>query len=294
MTTFSPSSWRERYPGNPQDALLALATYWSGNTEEVRATLWETWYRTDASTDGFVSDSLAHMFEHDHLGYGPILCTGIPYWPAHRFNDPAVVRLLATQADELRSSLWMDFGTQNPQGVKNLFATFHRVRKSLRCMEQHWLDEYPSSTPIVAPLSDTVLQDIYPANRFRMRNRLISRTDLPVWSCYLKNHPTDRLAFLLDIFLCRSSADALDWAKEQTSKDESYTMAAFCLHNDLAVPSALSMDLPPHWQSRLDAVNCVLKPNIDFEVFILALQEISHPLESSTPIPPMLENDYFG
>ena len=75
------------------------------------------------------------MFEHDHLGYGPILCMGIPYWPPHRFNDPDVVRLLAMQADELRSPLWMDFGAHNPQGVKNLFATFHCVRKSLRCME---------------------------------------------------------------------------------------------------------------------------------------------------------------
>ena len=267
MTAFSPSSWRERYPDNPQGALLALATYWAGQTEEVQATLWATWYRTDANTDAFVFDSLAHMFEHDHLGYGPILCTGIPYWPSHRFNDPDVVRLLAMQADELRSPLWMDFGAHNPQGVKNLFATFHRVQKSLRCMEQHWLDEYPSSTPIVAPLSDTVLQDIYPANRFRMRNRLISRTDIPVWSCYLKNHPTDRLAFLLDIFLCRSSADALDWATEQTTQDESYTMAAFCLHNDLSLPARLSMELPPPWPSRLAALNCVLKPNMDLEAF---------------------------
>ena len=151
------------------------------------------------------------------------------------------------------SPSWRERCPDNPQGVKNLFATFHRVRKSLHCMEQHWLDEYPSSTPIVAPLSDTVLQDIYPANRFRMRNRLISRTDIPVWSCYLKNHPTDRLAFLLDIFLCRSSADALDWATEQTTQDESYTMAAFCLHNDLSLPARLSMKLPPPWPARLAA-----------------------------------------
>ena len=132
MTAFSPSSWRERYPNNPQGGLLALATYWAGQTEEVRATLWETWYRTDAHTDAFVTDALSYMFESGHLGYGPILCTGIPYWPPHRFNDPDAVRLLAMQADELRSSLWMDFGAHNPQGVTNLFATFHRVRKSLR------------------------------------------------------------------------------------------------------------------------------------------------------------------
>ena len=80
-------------------------------------------------------EALLNMFEHDHLGYGPILCMGIPYWPPHRFNDPDVVRLLAMQADELRSPLWMDFGAHNPQGVKNLFATFHCVRKSLR-----WID----------------------------------------------------------------------------------------------------------------------------------------------------------
>ncbi len=138
------------------------------------------------------------------------------------------------------------------------------------------------------------LQDIYPANRFRMRNRLISRTDIPVWSCYLKNHPTDRLAFLLDIFLCRSSADALDWATEQTTQDESYTMAAFCLHNDLSLPARLSMELPPPWPSRLAALNCVLKPNMDLEAFTAVLQKISNPLEASTPIPAMVETDYVG
>jgi hypothetical protein len=47
------------------------------------------------------------------------------------------------------SPSWRERCPDNPQGVKNLFATFHRVRKSLHCMEQHWLDEYPSSTPIV-------------------------------------------------------------------------------------------------------------------------------------------------
>ena len=122
MTAFSPS-WRERYPDNPQGALLALATYWAGQTEEVQATLWATWYRTDAHTDAFVTDALLYMFKSGHLRYVPILCTGIPYWPPHRFNDPDAVRLLAMQADELRSSLWMDFGAHNPQGVKNLWLS---------------------------------------------------------------------------------------------------------------------------------------------------------------------------
>ena len=155
MTAFSPS-WRERYPSNPQGGLLALATYWAGQTEEVRATLWETWYRTDAHTDAFVTDALSYMFESGHLGYGPILCTGIPYWPPHRFNDPDAVRLLAMQADELRSSLWMDFGAHNPQGVTNLFATFHRVRKSLRWID--WLSGLSCGMKIhssPSPLTET-------------------------------------------------------------------------------------------------------------------------------------------